>query len=64
MITYENSTEEMELRCDNCDYEASYEGSWQECIETAKMEGWKVYIDTETQQWKHMCPECVEADHA
>ena len=56
MINYIKKDRLMELTCDICPESAEYEGTWQECIDLAKADGWKFVKKPD--DWYHGC--CVE----
>lgn len=55
---YDNDTETMTITCDVDGYEQEYEGSWQSCIEQAKMDGWR--IRKVGGEWTHVDKDCVD----
>ena len=56
MIDYNRDFETMDFECDTCSIGATYEGDWQECVDAAKEDGWKIRkVDGD---WKHTCSEC------
>lgn len=65
MIEYDDDSSTMDIYCDGRDGEkcpedelATYYGTWQECIDQAKEDGWVVFKDEDTQEWVHRCPAC------
>jgi hypothetical protein len=59
MIQYCNYQEEMELTCDVCCETDYLIGTWQECLDEAKSQGWKVFKNS-SDEWEHRCRECKE----
>ncbi|MFA5999348.1 MAG: hypothetical protein WC783_00005 [Candidatus Paceibacterota bacterium] len=57
MIEYNNRKEEGTITCDTCGECAYFEGSFQDCIDEAKSDGWRIYMD-ECNEWMHECPVC------
>lgn len=55
MIEYDNEMEQMEMACDEdyCDTDTLFNGSWSDCIEWAKENGWKII--KRNGEWKHIC---------
>lgn len=60
-IDFCNHYQEMEMTCDQCNCaEANYSGSYIECINEAKSEGWQ--IKSVNNEWEHTCLECASED--
>ena len=59
-LDFSNDFEVCEMYCNakDCNFEAEFDGEFQECIETAKESGW--LIRKEGENWKHYCPTCRE----
>jgi hypothetical protein len=53
MINYIKEAQTMELTCDICPASVEYDGTWQECIEQAKIDGWKFVKKSD--DWYHGC---------
>lgn len=55
MVTYDNDFEQMEFNCDEdyCESANMYAGTWAECMEQAKQNGWK--IQKKHGDWRHTC---------
>jgi hypothetical protein len=58
-IDYDSYSHEMLMACDGhmCSQELELTGDWQECINEAKDNGWKIRPE-EDGEWKHWCPKC------
>lgn len=58
MNSYERSDGKMLYECDEegCHESSEFYGSWSECVQEAKEEGWKAYKFEE--DWFHTCPSC------
>ena len=57
MVEYDNDFDQMELTCDGCGDSESFDGSWQECIDEAKENGWRIFKSGG--DWHHYCSLCV-----
>lgn len=55
MIEYNNDLEEMCIDCDNCGNYINLDGPWQDCIDQAKDEGWRIVKNGDV--WEHFCPD-------
>lgn len=60
MNQYDRDDRNMMMFCDseNCTEESLFYGTYQECINEAKDEGWKISRD-EHNRWIHTCPLCA-----
>ena len=59
MTEYDRRDETMNLICDECTSNEHFDGSWQECINAAKLAKWLIQKISET--WLHFCsPACSE----
>lgn len=56
MIDYDNTFETMVIDCENCNISGEFDGSWQDCIDEAKLEGWR--FRKNGSDWEHYCSEC------
>lgn len=63
MIDYNNLLAQMNIVCEFCDNEDEYDGSFDDCFEHFKEEGWKTYKN-EYDAWIHKCPDCVKGPSA
>jgi hypothetical protein len=61
---YDEDLGTMTMTCDECGDEDVFDGSWQDCIEEAKAQGWKITSYTRygkrSKEWIHACPDCTE----
>lgn len=59
MNHFDEITGLMEMCCDapDCAYGVDFYGSYQECIDEAKNEGWGLKKMDEDGEWFHFCPE-------
>ena len=53
MFDYTNDLESGEMICDYCDTTREYDGSFTECIEEAKEDGW--IIKKKKDEWFNFC---------
>lgn len=53
MITYDKKEKIMDLTCNMCDHEETFNGEWVAAFATAKQAGWSAHKDGE--EWKHCC---------
>ena len=58
MLDYNNFDEEMLITCDgdDCAEVLEFNGTFTECIEQMKEEGWHSFKDVG--EWEHYCPTC------
>lgn len=62
MIEYDKHSMTMDVYCDgrdgdSCDEVVTVYGSWSQCIEQIKEEGWICFKDANG-DWAHRCPTC------
>ena len=58
-IDYSKRDEEMILDCDICVNTEGFHGTWQDCINQAKREGWR--LKKHEGEWYHFCcDECLK----
>ena len=57
-IQYDNNMGNMEVTCNLCDDTADIQGTYQECIDELKKDGWE--FNKENDEWEHTCPDCWE----
>ena len=59
MIEYQNFYAEMEITYDEnkCYHSETYNGTWKECWEEAKSDGWTSFKN-KWDEWQHRCPAC------
>lgn len=56
IIEYDNDSEFMEVECNECNETGEFDGSFIDCIDDMKLEGWDIkQVDGE---WEHICPDC------
>ena len=53
MINYIKETQTMELACDICPESEEYDGTWTQCIDQARSDGWKFVH--KMNDWFHGC---------
>ncbi len=53
MIEYDNKNKVMDITCEVCDNTDTFYGTWQECFDEAKQNGWSAHKDGDL--WKHCC---------
>lgn len=60
MINYNNEYNEMTMTCDNprCQDSEIFNGTFQECITTAKEANWKI-VPLNSGEFSHICPLCI-----
>lgn len=56
MIEFDNKFETMDIDCDNCSYSEQFEGSYLDCIATAKENDW--LIRKSGDEYLHYCSDC------
>lgn len=59
MTYYNNDTHELEIECEECGHTDAYVGTFEECIEEAKHDGW--IVTKEGYEWLHYCGENCSA---
>lgn len=47
------------LVCDECGENTEAEEGFGYMIETASADGWLITKDEDTDEWTHLCPDCV-----
>lgn len=59
---YDSNEGTMYLTCDTCGEEADYYGTWQDCIDQAKYNGWIIKPSKDgSNTWSHYC--CQECKY-
>lgn len=64
MIDFNNQDEIMWMECDGtkCGEYLELFGSWNDCIQEAKDEGWRIFNNAG--DWEHYCPHCWNINRA
>lgn len=59
MNHYDDNSASMEMYCDaaSCSGNEVFYGSYQECIDEAKEQGWGLKKGDEYDEWFHFCPD-------
>jgi len=60
MIDYDNEFYSMDMECDECGNNDTFDGPWQECIEEAKENEWIIFdrwiiFEDDDGDWVHYC---------
>lgn len=55
---------DMDVQCDEvgCESTATLEGTWNQCIQQLKEEGWRTFR-VEDNQWRHHCKEHYKCEY-
>lgn len=48
------------LICDECEEDWISRDHFSQAIRDAKLEGWLITKDEDTDEWTHLCPSCVK----
>lgn len=54
-LEYINKAEHMHIECDICPSEDEFAGTFEDCIDQAKGDGWKIRYHQG--EWYHFCPD-------
>jgi Fe2+ or Zn2+ uptake regulation protein len=58
-IDYINKSDHMTMECDICGTVDEFDGTWQDCMNIAKRDGWKIKMHND--EWYHFCcDKCLE----
>ena len=58
MIDYDNLAEFGTITCDDCAEEIETYGTFQDVVDEAKADNWRISKDDATGEWTHSCSGC------
>lgn len=58
-MSIERQYGESMLMCDECEDESESDRDFHEMLRQAKKDGWLITQKEDTDEWTHLCPDCV-----